>query len=362
MSDSAFLPRRRELVLAGRTASLTEIGARTGQAYPFELFRLLVELVSGRGGMVLLSAPVPWREVLDRHPDADQSRWSQPLNLAHSLGPRFSCVRLDDLRRGPGEDFVTVDERGAVVPPERRARRSRPLVIRFPEDFPLVIGSSHAIHALASAAPASPHTFRARDPRVDFAAFDHLWHGPPGAERDTVEKLLRTPGGRNGFAAARETGETFGSAHRNASLVGDGREPVALVHHPGDAQCAADFSPLLPAMRRPQWLAFRAGYLCGRPDGQGVLDLVEHGDTTGWARAARRGDWATAHALVRTQLTTSDQADPRPARACDLIGRRALTDPVTVDEHERAMAFARSRSGPPATTDEAIRGRRRRRS
>ncbi|TQM77767.1 hypothetical protein FHX81_0001, partial [Saccharothrix saharensis] len=47
MNDSGFVARRVDPAFPGRTAPLTEITARTGQAPPFELFRLVVELVVG---------------------------------------------------------------------------------------------------------------------------------------------------------------------------------------------------------------------------------------------------------------------------------------------------------------------------
>ncbi|MFE9747881.1 hypothetical protein ACFYOT_23495 [Saccharothrix saharensis] len=340
MSESGFVARRVDSALPGRTAPLTEITARTGQAPPFELFRLVVELVVGRDGIVLLSGPVDWREPRERLPDADPARWSGPATLAHSLGPRSCCVRLDDLCRGEGEDFVTVDEHGSVVPPERRAGRSRPLVIRFPQDFPLVIGSPEAVHALVRAAPVPPEVFQARDTAVDYAAYRHLWHGPAPETYFGAETLVEAPDDRKAFVPAYEQGESFGMTHREAALVGDGPAPVALVPLPSDAQCAADIAPLLPTMDRARWLAFRAGYLHRRPDGRGVIDLLEHGDTTGWARAARNGDWALARALVEAQLAADGPVDPRAARACESIGREALTDPPAISADDLVAALA----------------------
>jgi hypothetical protein len=40
------------------------------------------------------------------------------------------------------------------------------------------------------------------------------------------------------------------------------------------AQCAADISSLLPEMDRPEWLAFRAGYLYRLPGGQEAMPLT----------------------------------------------------------------------------------------
>ncbi|MFJ6676071.1 hypothetical protein ACIQMJ_33645 [Actinosynnema sp. NPDC091369] len=176
MSDSGFAARRVDSALPGRATPLTEITARRRQAPPFELFRLVVELVVGRDGIVVLSGPVDWREPRERLPDADPARWSGPATLTHSLGPRWCCVRLDDLWRGEGEDLVAVDERDAVVPPERRAGRTRPLVIRFPQDFPLV-----------RTARVPPEVFRAQDTRGDYAAFGRLWRGSaPGAHSSAI--------------------------------------------------------------------------------------------------------------------------------------------------------------------------------
>lgn len=349
MSDSGFVARRVDSALPGRTAPLTEITARTGQAPPFELFRLVVELVVGRDGIVLLSGPVDWREPRERLPAADPARWSGPATLAHSLGARLCCVRLDDLCRGEGEDFVTVDEHGAVVPPERRAGRERPLVIRFPQDFPLVIGSPEAVHALVRTAPVPPEVFRARDARVDYAAFRHLWRGPTPEAYFDVETLAEAPDGGKSFLQAYEAGKTFGRTHGEAALVGDGQDPVALVPRPSDAQCAADISPLLPTMDRARWLAFRAGYLHVRPDGRGVIDLMEHGDATGWARAARNDDWASARVLAEAQLAADGPADPRAAEACDLIRREALVDPPAIgaDDLAAVLAHVPAASGAP---------------
>ena len=345
MSVSGFAARRVDLALPDRSVPLTELTPRTAHTHPFELFRLVVELVVGRDGMVLLSGPVDWREVRERLPDADVPRWSRPADLAHSLGPQFSCVRLEDLFRAENEDFVTVDEHGALVPPDRRARRSpRPLVIRFPEDFPLLIGSPDAIHALVSAAPVPPEVHRARDTRVDYAAFEHLWRGPGPEAYFDIGNLLHDREQGNALAEMCEMGKAFGSTHREAALMGDypprQEHAVVLVTRPTNAQCAADLAPLLPTMDRGRWLAFRAGYLHRRPDGQGVVDLVEHGDATGWAQAARDGDWVSARALAEAQLAADGPSDRRLAQAYDLITREALVDPPTAGADEPALAFA----------------------
>lgn len=358
MSDSGFALRQRDLALPGRTVSLTEFTPRTGQAPPFEVFRLMVELLTGRDGMVLLSGPVDWRELRGRAPDVDRARWSEPVHLAHSLGPRFACARLDDLFRDGHEDFVTVDEHGTVVPPDRRARRSpaqRPLAIRFPENFPLVIGSPGAIRAVTAASPAK--VCQARDTRIDYAEFRHLWHGPPPDAYFGVESLGRTRSEWDDLLLACGTGKAFGRSHAEAVLNGDARDfvgtvlddatrldderTILLIPRPTDAQCAADISTRLPAMDRARWLAFRAGYLCRRPDGQGVIDLLEHGDTTGWARSARNDDWFLARIQAEAQLADGP-ADRRLAEALDLIGRKALTDPPTIREDELALSFARA--------------------
>ncbi|MCE6998166.1 hypothetical protein LZG04_25700 [Saccharothrix sp. S26] len=340
MSDSGFAARPLDLALPGGSTPLTEISPRTAHTHPFELFRLVVGLVVGRGGMVLLSGPVRWRE----RPGA--ALGSRPADLAHSLGPRFSCVRLHDLFRGEHEDFVTVDEHGLPVSPDRRAQRSprqRPLVIRFPEDFPLLIGAPDAVAAVASAAPVPPEVHRARDTHVDYASFDHLWRGPGPEEHFTVENLLRDRDEWNTLVEACEVGKAFGSAHRGSALVGDAPsadEPgIALVVPPTAAQCAADIAPLLPTMNRARWLAFRAGYLSRGPDGQGVVDLMEHGDASGWAQAARDGDWQSARALADAQLADGFP-DRRVARACDLIGRRALVDPPAISADALASSLA----------------------
>ncbi|KOX16636.1 hypothetical protein ADK67_39995 [Saccharothrix sp. NRRL B-16348] len=369
MSDSGFVLRRRGLVLPESTVSLTEITARPGLTQPFELFRLVVELLVGRDGMVLLSGPADWRELRGRHPDAAPWREaSKPANLAHSLGPRFSCVRLDDLFRDEHEDFVTVDEHGVVVPRAQRGRRlphGRPLFIRFPGNFPLVIGSDDAIRRLLPD-QRSPNVHRARDTRVDYSAFHHLWHGPPPEEYFSVDNLVQARDEWHTLFLACGIGKTLGRSHAKALLNGDarhfvgtllddatpadGEHPIVLVPEPTDAQCAADISPLLPTMDRARWLAFRAGYLYRRPAGQGVLDLVEHGDATGWAQAARDEDWTLARTLAdaqlaETQLTDARLTDARLTEACDRIDRKALVDPPTIREDELALNVARALAG-----------------
>ncbi|PSL57202.1 hypothetical protein B0I31_102180 [Saccharothrix carnea] len=359
MSDSGFSLRQRDLMLPGRTISFTEFTPRTGQVPPFEVFRLMVELLTGRDGMVLLSGPVDWRELRDRAPDVDRARWSEPVHLAHSLGPRVACVRLDDLFRAQREDFLTVDEHGTVVPPDRRARRlpaQRPLFLRFPENFPLVIGSPDAIRAVTATSPAK--VYRARDTRIDYAEFHHLWHGPAPDAYFGVENLGRSEAEWDDLLLTCGIGKTFGRSHAEAVLNGDARDfvgttlddatrvddehAILLIPRPTDAQCAADISTRLPTMDRPRWLAFRAGYLCRRPEGQGVIDLLEHGDTTGWARSARNGDWSLARIQAEAQLAADDPPDRRLAEAFDLISRKALTDPPTIREDELALCFARA--------------------
>ncbi|MFD0204830.1 MULTISPECIES: tetratricopeptide repeat protein [Saccharothrix] len=359
MSDSGFALRRRDLVLPERTVSLTEFTPRTGQAPPFEVFRLMVELLTGRDGMVLLSGPVDWRELRERAPGVDRARWSEPVHLAHSLGPRFACVRLDDLFRAEHEDFVTVDEHGTVVPPDRRARRlpaQRPLFLRFPKTFPLVIGSPEAIQAVTAASPAK--LYQARDARIDYAEFHHLWHGPAPDAYFSVENLSRSQAEWDDLLLACGIGKTFGRSHAKAVLNGDARDfvgtmlddaarlddehTILLIPRPTDAHCAADIATRLPAMDRPRWLAFRAGYLSRRPDGQGVIDLLEHGDTTGWAHSARNDDWFLARIQAEAQLAADGPADRRLAEASDLISRKALTDPPTIRDDELALSFARA--------------------
>lgn len=354
MSDSGFVLRRRDLALPERTVPLTEITARTGRTPRFELFRLLVRLLVDRDGVVLLSGPVDWRELRERHPDA--ARWheaSRPADLACSLGPRFSCVPLDDLFRDPHEDFVTMDEHGVVVTAARRPRRlpaGRPLFIRFPAHFPLLIGSDEAIRRLVPA-ELSSNVHRARDTRVDYAAFHHLWHGPPPAEYFDVDNLLRIHEEWNSLFLACGIGKALGRAHAKAVLNGGARDfvgtllddehTITLVPEPTDAQCAADMAPLLATMNRARWLAFRAGYLYRRPEGHSVLDLMEHGDATGWALAAREQDWASARALAEAQLADGPP-DARLGEACDRITREALVDPPTIREDDLALTVARA--------------------
>ncbi|GAB2967193.1 hypothetical protein [Saccharothrix stipae] len=338
MSDSGFALRRRETALSGGPASLVEITARSGATHPFEMFRELVELFVGRDGAVLLAGRVDWREPPGRPADADATRLRQrcrPADLAHSLGPRFACVRLDDLVREGHEDFVTVDQHGAVVPRAQRLLRlpqQRPLLIRFPENSPVLIGSAETVGRLAAAAPGEPPpaVHRAPDTPVDHAAFHHLWHGPPAAEYFSVERLLATPEKWPDLFLACGIGKTLGSSHAKAILTGgatpanfvgtmlddatpiDHENRIVLLTEPTDAQCAADIRPLLPTMDRARWLAFRAGYLCRRPAGQRVFDLVERGEATGRARAA------------------GDRDRPR------------ATDPPAIREDELALNFARA--------------------
>ncbi|MEU4766485.1 tetratricopeptide repeat protein [Actinosynnema sp. NPDC023794] len=360
MSDSGFVLRRRDLALPESTVSLTEITARADRAPRFELFRLLVRLLVDRDGMVLPSGPVDWRELRERHPDT--ARWheaSRPADLAASLGPRFSCVRLDDLFRDGHEDFVTVDEHGVVVTRAQRLRRlptGRPLFIRFPAHFPVVIGSDEAIRRLVPA-ELSPNVHRARDTRVDYAAFHHLWHGPPPAEYFGVDDLLRSRDEWNSLFLACGMGKALGRRHAKAILDGEARDfvgtllddatpvddehEITLVPEPTDAQCAADVAPLLPTMNRARWLSFRAGYLYRRPAGLGVLDLMEHGNATGWAQAARDGDWDAARARADAQLTDGPP-DPRLAEARHRTARKTLVDPPTIREDELALNVARA--------------------
>lgn len=382
MVCSDFAVVRKKLRLPAGAVPLVEMAPREGTGQSFEDFQRLARLFAGQGDLIMLTGPVNWREAAERYagtPLSDPENlplailgYNRPDCLAASLGEGFACVALNALYRDEPEEIVTVDARGAEVPPSQRVawlEKGEQLFALSPSYFPVIFGSEESVSMLCSYAPGEhpPTIHRTAPLRRDYSDFQHLWLGPAPQEYFGIEGLLRLWEAWDALFRACGIGKAMGQEHSRGLLNGDTHpgnfvtqklldtavlidfeHKLCLIPELTPPQCANDIAPLLPDMQRADWLAFRSGYLSTHPRGQAVVDFMERGDATGWMQAVRNNDWHRALRLADAELhpraSSKSGPDSRVKAAREQIARHELTSFPAFREDELALAFAQAMS------------------
>jgi hypothetical protein len=117
----------------------------------------------------------------------------------------------------------------------------------------------------------------------------------------------------------------------------------AIYCKPSPAQCATMLVPLLQSFDGVDFEGFMQSYIAQRGDpGEHVLNLIEHGDRTGWMLPFNRGDYELASQRAQTQVTEDDESGLEPptfllsllAMSYSRVGHHAQATQVA----ERALA------------------------